>query len=366
MSRDEIQKLLGGYATGTLTAEEQQALFAAALDDQELFDTLAREQSLRDLLRDPAMKAQALAALDDRAKPKWILWWRPAAAGLAMAAVTVFAVIAIRRPRPAAEPSLSAVVKPAAPPPAPAEREAAQATEIRREAAPLKKKAARAVSAEKRMAEKDQLADSRDAGPAPPPPPVAEPVREMPAPMQVASGMGAARGRLSARTMFLNRAAQTQTFNKSQFVETAPRQTQAPAGQQQIQGQQDNTQFMKSIAPLSLGVRYSIVNTAGPQIRIETNDDGFLTVMARPAGGPWRVVRSAGVQGMQATLTTLRSDEKEVSITFANEAFATKSGPMPGVDTPGNIVEKENDVTYIVNPLTGPAGREVSFTIRLP
>ena len=32
MSRDDIQKLLGGYATGTLTAEEQQALFEAALE----------------------------------------------------------------------------------------------------------------------------------------------------------------------------------------------------------------------------------------------------------------------------------------------------------------------------------------------
>ena len=44
MSPEDIKKLLGGYATGTLTTEEQQALFAAALEDQELFDSLAREQ----------------------------------------------------------------------------------------------------------------------------------------------------------------------------------------------------------------------------------------------------------------------------------------------------------------------------------
>ena len=49
MDRQGIQKLLGGYATGTLTPEEQQLLFEAALSDQELFDALAREQSLRDL-----------------------------------------------------------------------------------------------------------------------------------------------------------------------------------------------------------------------------------------------------------------------------------------------------------------------------
>ena len=64
MSPEDIKKLLGGYATGTLTAEEQQALFAAALEDQELFDALAREQSLRDLLRDPAARAELLSALD--------------------------------------------------------------------------------------------------------------------------------------------------------------------------------------------------------------------------------------------------------------------------------------------------------------
>src|SRR5712692_8896327 len=97
MNREDIQKLLGGYATGTLTSEEQQALFEAALDDQELFDSLAREQSLRDLLRDPAAKAQLLAALEDR--PGWLgmswlrMWWRPLAAAVAMAGVAVMVVM---------------------------------------------------------------------------------------------------------------------------------------------------------------------------------------------------------------------------------------------------------------------------------
>jgi len=98
MNRDTIQKLLGGYATGTLTPEEQQALFAAALDDQELFDALAREQSLRDLLRDPAAKARVLMALDTAA-PRWYRrrWWLPAAAAVAMAGVGLMAVVVMRR-----------------------------------------------------------------------------------------------------------------------------------------------------------------------------------------------------------------------------------------------------------------------------
>ena len=65
MSPDQVRKLVGGYATGTLTPEERAALFEAALEDQGLFDVLAREQSLRDLLGDPAAKAELLAAVGE-------------------------------------------------------------------------------------------------------------------------------------------------------------------------------------------------------------------------------------------------------------------------------------------------------------
>ena len=98
MNREEIQKLLGGYATGTLTAEEQQILFEAALSDQELFDQLAREQALRDLLRDPAAKAQVLTAIEERSTPWYrrFAWWQPV--GLAAAAALVLVVVTARKP----------------------------------------------------------------------------------------------------------------------------------------------------------------------------------------------------------------------------------------------------------------------------
>src|ERR1022692_820105 len=98
MSPEDIKKLLGGYATGTLTTEEQQALFAAALEDQELFDALAREQSLRDLLRDPAARAELLSALDSPAtRPAGFWQWlrRPMVAGLATAGVAAIAIVAV-------------------------------------------------------------------------------------------------------------------------------------------------------------------------------------------------------------------------------------------------------------------------------
>jgi hypothetical protein len=106
MNREDIQKLLGGYATGTLTPEEEQALFAAALADQELFDALGREQVLRDLLRDPAAKANLLAALDAPAAGGFWAWLRrPVVAGFAVAGVTAIASVAVwqaTRVRPSA------------------------------------------------------------------------------------------------------------------------------------------------------------------------------------------------------------------------------------------------------------------------
>ena len=50
MIPDDVRKLLGGYATGTLTDEERNLLFSAALEHQELFDALADEEALRELL----------------------------------------------------------------------------------------------------------------------------------------------------------------------------------------------------------------------------------------------------------------------------------------------------------------------------
>src|ERR1017187_7593148 len=50
MSREEIQKLLGGYATDTLSEAERRALFEAAIEDQELFDALAMAGGMAALL----------------------------------------------------------------------------------------------------------------------------------------------------------------------------------------------------------------------------------------------------------------------------------------------------------------------------
>lgn len=119
MSREDIARLLGGYATGTLTPEEQQALFAAALEDQALFDELAREQALRDVLREPAARGQLLAALEDR--PRWYRrfgpWMmRPAALTAAAACLLVWGAVAVWRPWRGSEAPKPVLVATAQPP----------------------------------------------------------------------------------------------------------------------------------------------------------------------------------------------------------------------------------------------------------
>lgn len=94
MSRDDLHKLLGGYATGTLTEAERTILFAAALHDQKLFEALADEESLRELLQDSSARAEILAAVAPVAKVRgWHGWTgRPAfwaAAGSLAAAVLI-------------------------------------------------------------------------------------------------------------------------------------------------------------------------------------------------------------------------------------------------------------------------------------
>jgi len=161
MSREDIARLLGGYATGTLTPEEQQALFAAALEDQTLFDELAREQALRDVLREPAARGQLLAALEER--PRWYRrlgpWMMRPAALTAAAACLVLGAMAIWRPwrgNEAAKPAVIATALPREAPPIPspsavAEQKTPALSAERARARAMTPPASRAVPAAKKQ-----------------------------------------------------------------------------------------------------------------------------------------------------------------------------------------------------------------------
>jgi hypothetical protein len=70
---DDIRDLLGRYASGSLSAQEQERLFDAALDDQDLFDQLAREQELKQMLDQPGARDRMIRALEPpKRKSAWI------------------------------------------------------------------------------------------------------------------------------------------------------------------------------------------------------------------------------------------------------------------------------------------------------
>jgi len=100
MSEHELEKLLGGFAADTLTPDERQKLFTAALQDQQLFNALADEQTLKELLADPDVRRRLLHALNQTStsgasgSPSWLDWLRrPAtlayAGGLAAATFAI-------------------------------------------------------------------------------------------------------------------------------------------------------------------------------------------------------------------------------------------------------------------------------------
>lgn len=120
MNRDDIEKLLGGYATGTLTPEEREALFAAALEDQQLFEALAREEPLRELLQDPIAKSRLRAALEQTPEPWHRRWLRPAVWAIpAVGLAAIVVVLIVQRP-PARQPvTIAQVVRPSTEPAVP-------------------------------------------------------------------------------------------------------------------------------------------------------------------------------------------------------------------------------------------------------
>lgn len=100
MSEHELEKLLGGFAADTLTPEEKHTLYTTALQDQQLFNALADEQALKELLSDPDVRRRLLASLEQKRASgaggalSWLDWFRrPAglafAGGLAAAALAV-------------------------------------------------------------------------------------------------------------------------------------------------------------------------------------------------------------------------------------------------------------------------------------
>lgn len=279
----DAERLLAGYAAGLLTEEERSRLFAAALRDQALFDALADEDALRELLEDPAARAKVLAALAEPAPVKVVPFYRrlPVLGAAASLMIALTAGLAYWRSQglerlPRSE-SLPAPVQaaPAAP------------------AAPKAETPVKPPEPQRKSRERTApLADSRASAPgvrpleeaveeAPKPLPAAPP----PPPARVAAGAAADK----AETWAPERRKEAKKAAKRE-VEPAD-----PAGSQAAALPQVNVLAMEAQAPAQAGASGPAKAPAPPLWTLERLEDGRLRIRVRwKAGHLYLLRRAAG------------------------------------------------------------------------
>jgi hypothetical protein len=357
MRPEDAKKLLGGFATGTLTATEEQTLYAAAMEDQELFDALANEQALRDLLRDPAAKAWLLAALDERPRAWWRSW-KPAAV-LAMAGLAAVAVVVGTRQAPERAVLVAKVEAPRTPvaTPAPAvERQeaAAEARQLGSPASPAKRTASappRPIAGPPSVGipapkpapapvpttladaagppQAQKAAEAKDTSA---PPPVPEPARGV-----------SAGGAVGGAPQGAPRVAAVEASTTVQaFAEARPSARLLFLGNPQ-QALRVQSVVAQSAAVQPLGLRYSIVrDDAGVTVRFTANVNGYLSLGGAPpvaltAMQPYTAPAIAGdeVRAIFARqpLLTVSSQVAPLTETAGNETFVVNAGGGPVVVT---------------------------------
>jgi hypothetical protein len=91
----DVEKLIGGYATGSLIAQEQSVLFERALKNQHLFNALMEEQALKDLLDTPGVRQTLVEALES---PRRIWFRRPLLWAMAGSFAVLLAAIILIQP----------------------------------------------------------------------------------------------------------------------------------------------------------------------------------------------------------------------------------------------------------------------------
>jgi hypothetical protein len=388
MKPEELEQLLGGYATGTLTPEEQKRLFDAALRDQNLFDQLMREQALKDALDEPAVRRELIAELE-QVRPSWreklAAWLHPrypvAAGAVAVAAlVAVVGVVKYAGPE-AREVQIAEVRQP------PSEvREVAPMMHSEPETAtPAEKTAARQLQGQRARLSEDMVSNAVPerapspaagvvggvpsgvvggviggitgpaapaAGSPPPPPPPAPAATFTAAEADAASAV-------QARELFYTRLRESsESLAKSSATAFATRdQARSVAAQPAF-----------PVAPRAaqpLGLRYS-VNRSGDrvQVAVQANSDATAYLFRRGAANEWIHLTPGGLS-LQAYTSATAPDTaagSAVLIVLSRRPLPelAQSGPeltatlekLRATSDPARLVtEQSQEAMYVVAPL---------------
>lgn len=385
---ENIQHLLGGYASGTLTPEEQQRLFEAAMDDQELFDALANEQALKEILDDPESRGYLRKALAEvPQKSSKLAWWWPAAGLSTIAAgIAVFLLVSVQQKTVSVVP----------------ETQVAQ-TEVSKEMAQNKDAVPRPVPAPQPARKFEQPQPKRDEpveiAAAPAPPVVAEAeAKEAPktsAPAVFASAPPPpppASSAQSASILFL----QPRAFGVAGGVapgaamasRTRAATASAPAPERQAKKAADTADKAESLTvaagPVAnAGIRYRIFrrNSQGEfvetrldtrfedgdeiQLLVEANAPGTLSLLLRNAQG-WRPLPQGAMaaNGLRSETIRLERGAMELGLILQSPSVGgmldVSGGPRPVVN---QLTEVRGNAMYVVAP--GLTQGLVATTVRI-
>jgi pyruvate/2-oxoglutarate dehydrogenase complex dihydrolipoamide acyltransferase (E2) component len=300
---DDLRELIGRYATGSLSEEERARLFEAALDDQDLFDELAREQGVRQLLAEPGARERLVRALEP--PKRRAAWFALAAVSGLVAASVVIAVMMKPVPKPA--PQIVAVVNPA-PQPAEAVREAPVAAPAPARTGPVSKNKAALDEVAR-----DTQVDKKEAG-------TAgknelrkdEPVQAEAAEQKVATLVAAG-----------------SPAPQPAAAQDAAKQQNAPGGprQQQIAG---SRAAFAQVPPVAFHYSYD----AG-HLKILASTAGFLTI--RTSAGVLLYATQATPAGSTVEVA-LPEDAASVIVVFSYLQTAPATKPEPHAEPSGNLL----------------------------
>ncbi|MBI4902611.1 MAG: hypothetical protein HY820_03185 [Acidobacteria bacterium] len=295
-------KLLGGFAAGNLTDPEKQQLYQAALNDQELFDSLLEDEGLRQLLDEPGVRRELIDSLT----PEQSLWQRIVhwfttpvawgAVGAVATAAVVLVVVANRNPRvPAA--AEYAKVEQAAPHPAPAVTPPPPA------ATPAETQVA-TRSEDLRQRKREQVA----AGPA-------EPAPKAPAPVVIGQVSKAAEERAQPA------AAAT----------APPPQVVAADSARRDEAKKEEDVKKAEAAPVLLAFDYQVMPEG---VQILPSEDGFAALVVRnTAANTTRVI--ASVRARKGFTETLRFPPNAAGQTF--QVVLSRERPGQVIGDPGEF-----------------------------
>jgi hypothetical protein len=318
MSREEIQKLLGGYATDTLNEAERSALFEAALEDQELFEALAKEQALRDVLQDPAAREQVIEALaparNSFAAGAWHWLRRPAVLSVAggLAVLLLVAALVLRQTKPVArqEAIVADAITPTPPPAVP------PSSPLQKVAPPVNGRSLKRLAP---LSAGRLRATAEPAAPAPPP--------AVPLPQATPSGvLGGSAGAAIAAP----RAAKSpiMRFSAQDGSRLALSRAKPAAATPPV----EYTLLLKGADDVYSTVPTGTVFHAGDSVRIqiEPGQTGYASLFQRDAGDGWRLIESQPVEQAQRYVLpstgNLQSDvpaQLELLLVFSREKHNT-------------------------------------------